>query len=93
MARVPRYAYPHDVKGRGVVVCITLEAEIAQSDALRWEIVEWVRARISPIAKPDINQGAPALPKNRAGKIQCRILRKVTAAEPKIQAESMPRPK
>ena len=39
----------------------------------------WVRARIGSIASPDVIQWAPALPKNRAGKILRRILAKVAA--------------
>ncbi len=35
------------------------------------------RTIISPIAKPDIIQWAPGLPKTRSGKIMRRILRKI----------------
>ncbi|MDZ7643268.1 MAG: AMP-binding protein [Woeseiaceae bacterium] len=38
---------------------------------------QWVRKEIGPIAKPDLLQWAPALPKTRSGKIMRRILRKV----------------
>ena len=40
-----------------------------------------VREQIGPIAKPDIIQWAPGLPKTRSGKIMRRILRKVAANE------------
>ena len=36
---------------------------------------------IGPIAKPDIIQWAPALPKTRSGKIMRRILRKIAENE------------
>ena len=41
----------------------------------------WVRTEIGPIAKPDVIQWAPGLPKTRSGKIMRRILRKVAANE------------
>ena len=39
----------------------------------------WVRKEIGPIAKPDLIQWAPSLPKTRSGKIMRRILRKVAS--------------
>ncbi|MBC7953797.1 MAG: acetate--CoA ligase [Rhodospirillaceae bacterium] len=71
--------YPHDLKGQGVFAYVTLKDGIAESEELRKEVVDWVRARIGPIASPDVIQWAPALPKNRAGKILRRILTKVAA--------------
>ena len=52
---------------------------IEASDALRNELQQWVRKEIGPIAKPDLIQWAPGLPKTRSGKIMRRILRKVAA--------------
>ena len=40
-----------------------------------------MRKEIGPIAKPDIIQWAPGLPKTRSGKIMRRILRKIAADE------------
>jgi acetyl-CoA synthetase len=54
---------------------------IEPSDALRMELVGWVRKEIGPIASPDIIQWAPSLPKTRSGKIMRRILRKIAAHE------------
>ncbi|HVI50593.1 MAG TPA: acetate--CoA ligase [Candidatus Sulfotelmatobacter sp.] len=71
--------YPHEVKGQGVFAYVTLKEGQHESDALRREIIDWVRSRIGPIASPDVIQWAPALPKNRAGKILRRILTKVAA--------------
>ncbi|CDL00009.1 Acetyl-coenzyme A synthetase (Acetate--CoA ligase) (Acyl-activating enzyme) [Magnetospirillum gryphiswaldense MSR-1 v2] len=73
--------YPHDIKGQGVFAYVTLKEGFAESDALRREIIEAVRTRIGPIATPDAIQWAPALPKNRAGKILRRILTKVAAGD------------
>jgi acetyl-CoA synthetase len=47
------------------------------SDELLKELQDWVRKEIGPIAKPDIIQFSPGLPKTRSGKIMRRILRKI----------------
>jgi acetyl-CoA synthetase len=47
------------------------------NDALKKELTEGVRKSIGPIAKPDMIQFAPQLPKTRSGKIMRRILRKI----------------
>ncbi|MEM8801367.1 MAG: acetate--CoA ligase [Pseudomonadota bacterium] len=69
--------YPHDVKGQGIYAYVTLMGGEEQSDALRKELETWVRTEIGPIAKPDLIQWAPGLPKTRSGKIMRRILRKI----------------
>ena len=51
------------------------------SEALRKELVTWVRKEIGPIASPDLIQFAPGLPKTRSGKIMRRILRKIAEDE------------
>jgi acetyl-CoA synthetase len=43
--------------------------------------VQLVRSEIGAIAKPDVIQWSPDLPKTRSGKIMRRILRKVAANE------------
>jgi acetyl-CoA synthetase len=68
---------PHDVKGQGIYAYVTLNAHVEGDEALRQELVQWVRREIGPIATPDILQFAPALPKTRSGKIMRRILRKI----------------
>jgi acetyl-CoA synthetase len=69
--------YPHDVKGQGIYAYVTLMAGQEASDDLRKELELHVRKEIGPIAKPDLLQWAPGLPKTRSGKIMRRILRKV----------------
>jgi acetyl-CoA synthetase len=69
--------YPHDLKGQGIYAYVTLNAGEQPSDALRKELVAWVRKEIGPIASPDVIQWAPGLPKTRSGKIMRRILRKI----------------
>jgi len=73
--------YPHDIKGQGIYAYVTLNAGEASSEALRKELVAWVRKEIGPIASPDLIQWAPGLPKTRSGKIMRRILRKIAANE------------
>ena len=69
--------YPHDIKGQGIYAYVTLMNGEEPSDDLRKELEKWVRAEIGPIAKPDLIQWAPGLPKTRSGKIMRRILRKI----------------
>ena len=68
---------PHAIKGQGIYAYVTTVAGTDDSDALRAELVQWVRKEIGPIATPDVVQFAPALPKTRSGKIMRRILRKI----------------
>ena len=72
---------PHDIKGQGIYVYVTLNAGEETSEALRLELKNWVRKEIGPIASPDVIQWAPGLPKTRSGKIMRRILRKIATAE------------
>jgi len=69
--------YPHDIKGQGIYAYVTLNAGEEPSEALRKELVTWVRKEIGPIASPDLIQFSPGLPKTRSGKIMRRILRKI----------------
>ena len=73
--------FPHDIKGQGIYAYVTLVKGIEPSDALQKELVDLVREEIGPIAKPDVIQWAPGLPKTRSGKIMRRILRKIAANE------------
>ncbi|GJE53770.1 MULTISPECIES: acetate--CoA ligase [Methylobacterium] len=69
--------YPHNVKGQGIYAYVTLNEGEEGDDALRKELVAWVRKDIGPIASPDLIQFSPGLPKTRSGKIMRRILRKI----------------
>lgn len=70
-----------DVKGEKIYAFIitTIDAEL-NSD-LKQDIVDRVIASIGKIAKPDIIQFTPALPKTRSGKIMRRILRCIARGE------------
>lgn len=71
--------FPHDVKGQGIYCYVTLNSGIDSSAELSQELVKHVRTVIGPIAKPDMIQFTPSLPKTRSGKIMRRILRKIAA--------------
>jgi acetyl-CoA synthetase len=73
--------FPHDIKGQGIYAYVTLMHDVAESDDLRNQLSDLVRSEIGAIAKPDIIQWAPGLPKTRSGKIMRRILRKIAANE------------
>ncbi len=73
--------YPHAIKGQGIYAFVTLMHDVEPTEALRAELVNMVKKEIGPIAKPDLIQWAPGLPKTRSGKIMRRILRKVAANE------------
>ncbi len=73
--------YPHDLKGQGIYAYVTLNAGEPADEALRKDLVAWVRREIGPIASPDVIQFAPGLPKTRSGKIMRRILRKIAENE------------
>jgi len=73
--------YPHDIKGQGIYCYVTPMANVEFNELLLKELVALCVAEIGPIAKPDIIQWAPGLPKTRSGKIMRRILRKVAANE------------
>ncbi|MCK9540828.1 MAG: acetate--CoA ligase [Novosphingobium sp.] len=68
---------PHTIKGQGIYAYVTTNADVEPDEALRTELVQWVRHEIGPIATPDVIQFAPGLPKTRSGKIMRRILRKI----------------
>ncbi|MCX7286626.1 MAG: acetate--CoA ligase [Rhodobacterales bacterium] len=69
--------YPHDIKGQGIYAYVTLMKGVEPTDALKKTLEAFVRTEIGPIAKPDLIQWAPGLPKTRSGKIMRRILRKI----------------
>ncbi|HEY8386294.1 MAG TPA: acetyl-coenzyme A synthetase, partial [Porticoccaceae bacterium] len=60
---------------------VTLMNGVEPSEDLRSELIALCADEVSHIAKPDIIQWAPALPKTRSGKIMRRILRKIACNE------------
>lgn len=73
--------YPHELTGQGIYAYVTLMLGEVGTDELNAELVALVRKEIGPIAKVNIIQWAPGLPKTRSGKIMRRILRKIAANE------------
>ncbi len=73
--------YPHDIKGQGIYAYVTPMLGVEPTETLRTELVALCVAEIGAIAKPDIIQWAPGLPKTRSGKIMRRILRKIAENE------------
>ncbi len=73
--------YPHEITGQAIYAYVTLMMGEQGSEELKNELVGLVRKEIGPIAKVNIIQWAPGLPKTRSGKIMRRILRKIAANE------------
>jgi acetyl-CoA synthetase len=73
--------YPHDIKGQGIYAYVTVMNGVEPSESLHAELIALCVQEIGSIAKPDIIQWAPALPKTRSGKIMRRILRKIAENE------------
>ncbi len=73
--------YPHDIKGQGIYAYVTLMTGVEPDEALRKALVALCASEIGAIAKPELIQWAPGLPKTRSGKIMRRILRKIAANE------------
>jgi acetyl-CoA synthetase len=73
--------YPHELTGQGIYAYVTLMGGEESSDELAAELVALVRKEIGPIAKVNLLQWAPGLPKTRSGNIMRRILRKIAANE------------
>ncbi len=93
--------FPHDIKGQGIYAYVTPMGGVEPSETLRAELISLCVREIGPIAKPDVIQWAPGLPKTRSGKIMRRILRKIaendldnlgdtsTLADPSVVEELM----
>jgi acetyl-CoA synthetase len=73
--------YPHAIKGQGIYAYVSLMVGVTPTEALRKELMTLVTKEIGAIARPDLIQWAPGLPKTRSGKIMRRILRKIAANE------------
>jgi acetyl-CoA synthetase len=73
--------FDHPIKGQGIYAYVTLMVGEQETPALIRELQIFVSDEISPIAKPDLIQWAPGLPKTRSGKIMRRILRKVAEGD------------
>ena len=66
---------PHDIKGQGIYAYVTLMDGTEPSEAIHQELIALCVKEIGPIAKPDLIQWAPGVPKTRSGKIMRRVLK------------------
>ena len=69
--------FDHPIKGQGIYAFVTLMVNESFGDDFGHELKQFVAKEIGAIAKPDLIQNAPGLPKTRSGKIMRRILRKI----------------
>ena len=72
---------PDEVKGEGIVLFVTLKADISPSAGLREELVQHLRRVIGPVATPDEVYFVDSLPKTRSGKIMRRVLKAVASGQ------------
>ncbi|MFC0875978.1 acetate--CoA ligase [Saccharicrinis sp. FJH2] len=74
--------YPHPIKGQGIYAYIVCgELSTGGEDGIRKSVKQGVSKIIGPIARPDLVQLVPGLPKTRSGKIMRRILRKIAEGD------------
>ncbi|MGP3789082.1 acetate--CoA ligase [Pseudomonas sp. B392_1p] len=81
VAEAAAVGVPHDLKGQGIYVYVSLNTGEHSSEELSQELKQWVRHEIGPIAVPEVIQFAASLPKTRSGKIMRRILRKIATGD------------
>ena len=73
--------FDHPIKGQAIYAFVTLMIGEDFNDELNNELKQFVSKEIGSIARPELIQNAPGLPKTRSGKIMRRILRKIAANE------------
>ncbi|TVR87503.1 MAG: acetate--CoA ligase [Saprospirales bacterium] len=73
--------FPHEIKGQAIYAYVILKEQIDDPDSLRSDIIRSVVEQIGKIAKPEVVQFVPGLPKTRSGKIMRRILRKIAEGD------------
>jgi len=73
--------FPHEIKGEGIYAYVTLMKGVEESEQLNQELRQFVAKEIGAIARPEVIQWAPGLPKTRSGKIMRRILRKIASKD------------
>ena len=69
--------FDHPIKGQAIYAFVTLMTGEDFNDELSNELKQFVSREIGSIARPELIQNAPGLPKTRSGKIMRRILRKI----------------
>lgn len=79
--------YPHDIKGEGICVFVSLKTGEGD-DKLKQELKDHVRKSIGSLATPDQIRFTATLPKTRSGKIMRRLLRDIAAGRERTQDTS-----
>lgn len=72
----------HPIKGQAIYAFVSLMRDKKPTEELRQELILHVRDTIGALAKPEVIQFSPDLPKTRSGKIMRRILRKIADQRP-----------
>jgi acetyl-CoA synthetase len=70
---------PHELKGQGVAVFVTVKSGVTPSEALKKELSDAVAKQIGGFARPDQIRFTDSLPKTRSGKIMRRLLKELAA--------------
>ena len=73
--------FDHPIKGQAIHAFVTLMVGEEFNDELNNELKQFVSKEIGSIARPELIQNAPGLPKTRSGKIMRRILRKIAEGD------------
>ena len=73
--------FDHPIKGQAIYAFVTLMIGEEFNDELNSELKQFVSKEIGSIARPELIQNAPGLPKTRSGKIMRRILRKIAEGD------------
>ena len=73
--------FDHPIKGQAIYAFVTLMVGEEFNDELNHELKQFVSKEIGSIARPELIQNAPGLPKTRSGKIMRRILRKIAEGD------------
>ena len=73
--------FDHPIKGQAIYAFVTLMVGEEFNDELNNELKQFVSKEIGSIARPELIQNAPGLPKTRSGKIMRRILRKIAEGD------------
>ena len=73
--------FDHPIKGQAIYAFVTLMTGEDFNDELSNELKQFVSKEIGSIARPELIQNAPGLPKTRSGKIMRRILRKIAEGD------------
>jgi len=80
--------YPHALKGQGVYAFVAMQPGHEASSDVEKAMQSALRVAIGPVAKVDVFQFVPGLPKTRSGKVMRRILRKVAEGEPEALGDT-----